>query len=145
VVIPSLPGYAFSGRPDRPGVCTGRNLATLWARLMTECLGYPRFGAQGQDIGAAVTISLGADHGDVVAGIHTPGVLTSAPRDRPLTEEGQAFLARQERWRQVEGGYAHQQGTYPQTLACGLTDSPAGLAAWIVEKFRAWSDCDGDV
>ncbi len=145
VVIPSLPGYAFSAPPSRPGTCTAATIANLWARLMTEHLGYPRFGAQGQDIGAAVTIHLGAHHPDTVAGIHLTGVLTFPPTDRPPTEEGQAFLARQERWRQTEGGYAHQQATYPQTLAYGLTDSPAGLAAWIVEKFRAWSDCDGHV
>jgi hypothetical protein len=114
-------------------------------REAEAALGYARFGAQGQDIGAAVTIRLGADHADVVAGIHLPGVLAFPPQDRPLSAEGQAFLARQERWRSGEGGYAHQQGTYPQTLACGLTDSPTGLAAWIVDKFRAWSDCDGDL
>jgi pimeloyl-ACP methyl ester carboxylesterase len=112
---------------------------------MTQILGYPRFGAQGQDIGAAVAISLGADHADAVVGIHLPGVLTFPPRDQPLSEEGKAFLARQERFRSLEGAYAHQQGTYPQTLAYRLTDSPAGLAAWIVEKFRTWSDCGGDV
>jgi pimeloyl-ACP methyl ester carboxylesterase len=145
VVVPSLPGFPFSGRLARPGVCTAPNLAGLWARLMTEHLGYARFGAQGQDIGAAVTIRLGADHPDVVAGIHLNGVLTFPPQDRPLSEAGRAFLARQESWRRTEGGYAAQQGTYPQTLACGLADSPAGLAAWIVDKFRAWSDCDGDV
>jgi pimeloyl-ACP methyl ester carboxylesterase len=145
VVVPSLPGYAFSARPQRPGVCTSGTIANLWARLMTDHLGYDRFGAQGQDIGAAVAIRLGADHADLVAGIHLPGVLAFPPTDRPLTEEGQAFLARQAGWRTTEGGYAHQQATYPQTLACGLTDSPAGLAAWIIDKFRAWSDCDGDL
>jgi pimeloyl-ACP methyl ester carboxylesterase len=145
VVVPSLPGYAFSGRPARSGVCTARSMANLCARLMTECLGYSRFGAQGQDIGAAVTISLAANHADVVAGIHLPGILAFPPKDRPLTAEGRAFLAKQERWGRVEGGYSHQQGTYPQTLAYGLTDSPAGLAAWIIDKFRAWSDCQGDV
>src|SRR5262249_15210426 len=107
--------------------------------------GYARFGAQGQDIGAAVTIRLGADHADAVAGIHLPGVLASPPTDRPLSAEGQAFLARQERWRHMEGAYAHQQGTDPQTLASGPAASPAGRAAWIVEKLRAWSDCDGDL
>src|SRR6266516_2114858 len=105
VVIPSLPGFAFSGRPERPGVCTGRNIANLWAQLMTDGLGYARFGAQGQDIGAAVAIRLGADHADVVAGIHLPGVLAFPPKDRPLSEEVQAFLARKERWRSAEGGY----------------------------------------
>ena len=112
---------------------------------MTEHLGYSRFGAQGQDIGAAVTISLGAEHPDVVAGIHVPGVLMFPPANQPSSDEGREFLSRQERWRNAEGAYAHQQSTYPQTLAVGLNDSPAGLAAWIVEKFRAWSDCDGDV
>jgi microsomal epoxide hydrolase len=145
VVVPSLPGYAFSGHPTRPGTCTARNMANLWARLMTECLGYTHFGAQGQDIGGAVTLRLGADHADVVTAIHLTGVLAFPPKDHTLTETEQAFLSRQERWRSVEGGYAIQQGSYPQTLACGLTDSPAGLAAWIVDKFRAWSDCDGDV
>ena len=145
VVVPSLPGYAFSASPHRPDSSTAANIAHLWARLMTEHLGYPRFGAQGQDIGAAVTIQLGANHPDTVAGIHLTGVLAFPPTDRPLTEQGKAFLARQERWRQSEGAYAQQQATYPQTLAYGLTDSPAGLAAWIVEKFRAWSDCDGNV
>lgn len=143
VVVPSLPGFAFSGQPDRPGVCTSAGIADLWAWLMTDHLGYARFGAQGQDIGAAVAISIGARHADVVAGIHVPGVLAFPPANQPLSDEGRAFLAGQERWRNAEGGYAHQQGTYPQTLALGLNDSPAGLAAWIVEKFRAWSDCDG--
>lgn len=145
VVIPSLPGYAFSGRPTGAGRCTPGSMARMWARLMTECLGYSRFGAQGQDIGAAVTLGLAADHPDLLAGIHLTGILAFPPQDRPLTEEGQAFLSRQERWSRAEGAYSHQQGTYPQTLAYGLTDSPAGLAAWIVDKFRAWSDCDGDV
>jgi pimeloyl-ACP methyl ester carboxylesterase len=145
VVVPSLPGYGFSGRPTAAGVCTNSSMASLWARLMTESLGYARFGAQGQDIGAGVTIFLGAEHPDVVAGIHLPGVVTAPPKDRPLTEAEQAHVARQERWSREEAGYAIQQASYPQTLAYGLTDSPAGLAAWIVEKFRAWSDCDGDV
>jgi hypothetical protein len=81
---------------------------------MTEHLGYARFGAQGQDIGAAVAISLGAEHAEVVAGIHVPGVLTFPPANHPLSDEGRAFLARQKRWRSVAGGYAHQQGTYPE-------------------------------
>ncbi len=112
---------------------------------MTESLGYRRFGAQGQDIGAAVSIALAAGHPGVVAGIHLPGVVAFPPENQPVSAEGQAFMARQQRWRDAEGGYAHLQATRPQTLACGLADSPAGLAAWIVEKFRAWSDCEGDV
>src|SRR5204863_1394762 len=74
-----------------------------------------------------------------------PGVVAFPPPTGELTDEGRAFLARQERWRLEEGSYAMQQSTRPQTVAYGLTDSPAGLAAWIVEKFRTWSDCDGDV
>ncbi len=145
VVVPSLPGFVFSGRPPRPGLVTARSTAELWARLMRDCLGYSRFGVQGQDIGAAVSISLASTHPELLAGMHLTGVLTFPPKDRAVSEEGQAFLARQQRFRDTEGGYAHQQGTYPQTLAYGLNDSPVGLAAWIVDKFRGWSDCDGDV
>ena len=145
VVIPSLPGFAFSAPPPTPGAATARRWAGLWARLMTESLGYARFGAQGQDIGAAVSIALAADHPGVMAGIHLPGVVAFPPAGQPVSAEGQAFLDRQQRWRDAEGGYAHLQATRPQTLAAGLADSPAGLAAWITEKFRSWSDCEGDV
>jgi hypothetical protein len=109
---------------------------------MTECLGYRRFGAQGQDIGAAVSIALAAAHPGVVAGVHVPGVAAFPPAGQPVSAEGQAFLDRQQRWRNIEGGYAHLQATRPQTLAASLADSPAGLAAWITETFRAWSDGD---
>ena len=108
VVVPSLPGYAFSGRPGQPSRSASRDWAHLWARLMAECLGYSRFGAQGQDIGAAVTIALGADHADLVVGIHLPGVLAFPPRGAALSEEGEAFLARQEGFGNLEGAYAHQ-------------------------------------
>ena len=145
VVIPSLPGFAFSAPPAAPGTATADAWADLWAKLMTETLGYRWFGAQGQDIGAAVSIALAAKHPGVVAGIHLPGVITFPPAGQPVSAEGQAFLDRQQRWRVAEGGYAHLQATRPQTLAAGLADSPAGLAAWITEKFRAWSDCDGEV
>ena len=145
VVIPSLPGFAFSAPPAAPGAATDRAWANLWAELMTESLGYRRFGAQGQDIGAAVTIALAAAHPGLVAGIHLSGVVAFPPAGQPLSAEGQEFLDRQQRWRDAEGGYAHLQATRPQTLAAALADSPAGLAAWITEKFRAWSDCDGDV
>ncbi len=145
VVIPSLPGFAFSAPPPAPGAATAASWAGLWAKLMTETLGYARFGAQGQDIGAAVSIALAAARPDVVAGIHLPGVVAFPPPGQPVSAEGQQFLDRQQRWRDAEGGYAHLQATRPQTLAADLADSPAGLAAWIVEKFRAWSDCAGDL
>jgi len=146
VVVPSLPGFGFSGRPAAPGMNTFR-IADLWSRLM-EGLGYARFGAQGGDFGASVSTGLALDHSARLTGIHlnyVPGSyapdLSSGP---PLTGEEEAFLAERARWIEEEGGYAHEQRTYPQTLAYALNDSPAGLAAWIVEKFRSWGDCAGD-
>lgn len=148
VVLPSLPGYGFSGRPQQPGMHVS-NVADLWAELMTEGLGYPRFAAQGGDWGAAVTSRLGFSHPDKLVGIHITLIVGSPslrdPESRPLSRAEQAFTGEQRRWRQDEGGYSHIQGTKPQTLSYGLNDSPAGLVAWIVEKFRSWSDCEGDV
>ena len=126
-----------------------RRIAGLWAGLMTEGLGYPRFGAQGGDWGAAVTTALGYDHSEKVAGIHLNMVggrpRTPGPGEPTLSAAEHEFLKERERWWQEEQGYIHMQRTKPQTLAYGLNDSPAGLAAWIVEKFRTWSDGDGDV
>lgn len=148
VVLPSLPGYGFSGRPQQPGMHVF-NVADLWAELMTEGLDYPRFAAQGGDWGAAVTSRLGFSHPDKLVGIHITLIVGSPslrdPESRPLSETEQAFTGEQRRWRQDEGGYGHIQGTKPQTLSYGLNDSPAGLASWIVEKFRSWSDCEGDL
>jgi pimeloyl-ACP methyl ester carboxylesterase len=146
VVVPSLPGYGFSDIPRTPGM-TPRRIASLWVELMRG-LGYERFGAQGCDWGAVVTGLLGLDHPDHVVGIHL-GMVTLAPAARPEprpepTEEEQAFVARSKQWTRTEAGYTQIQATKPQTLGYGLTDSPAGLAAWIVEKFRAWSECNGD-
>ena len=146
VVVPSLPGFGFSARPTSPGMDFFR-IADLWARLM-EALGYARFGAQGGDFGASVSTALGLDHPGRLTGIHlnyVPGSyapdLSSGPA---LSAEEEASLAAEARWAEAEGGYEHQQRTYPQTLAYALNDSPAGLAAWIVEKFRSWGDCGGD-
>jgi pimeloyl-ACP methyl ester carboxylesterase len=148
VVIPSLPGYGFSDRPGERGMHPFR-IADLWAKLMAG-LGYQRFGAQGGDWGSSVATCLGFAHPDTVVGIHLnyiPGSYAPylGPGARELSAAEQAFLQERERWLQTEGGYGQIQRTKPQTLAYGLNDSPAGLAAWIVEKFRAWSDCDGDV
>ena len=107
-------------------------------------LGYQRFGAYGSDWGAGVTRALGAAYPDRVVGIHTPGAPPRAQRP-PATDEERDYLARAEAWSVDETGYQRIQGTKPQTLAFGLTDSPAGVAAWITEKLRSWSDCDGDV
>ena len=146
VVAPSLPGYVFSFQPGQPrfGVL---EIADLFATLMTDVLGYRRFAAQGGDWGAFITSCLGAAYPDRLAGIHLN--LLAVRRDQPPpaspTEEEKAYLEELARWMREETGYLQIQGTRPQTLAYGLTDSPVGLAAWIVEKFRAWSDCGGDV
>lgn len=144
VVVPSLPGFAFS--EQRPGLALPSATADLWRRLMVDVLGYERFGAHGGDLGAGVTSWLGAAHADRVVGIHLLAVgapdLTSGP---PLSADEQAHVARGERWAAEEGAYEHQQQTRPLTLAYGLSDSPVGLLAWIVEKLRAWSDCGGDL
>jgi microsomal epoxide hydrolase len=145
VVAPSLPGYAFSFQPNQARFSVAQ-IADLFASLMTEVLGYPRFGAQGGDWGAFITSCLGVAHADRLAGIHVNLLAVrrdvSAPAE-PTAEE-KAYLAQLQHWLREETGYQSIQGTKPQTLAFGLTDSPAGLAAWIVEKFRAWSDCDGN-
>ncbi|WP_321810879.1 MULTISPECIES: epoxide hydrolase [unclassified Burkholderia] len=147
VVAPSLPGFAFSPAPAAPGM-SAFQVADSWAALMSG-LGYRRFGAQGGDLGAGVSIALGARHPGVVDGIHLnylPGSY-EPPADAasPLTEDERAFVTQRGEWAALEGAYAHVHMTKPQTLAVALNDSPAGLAAWIAEKFRAWSDCDGDV
>lgn len=146
VVVPSMPGYGYSDRPRNPGMNV-TEIARLWHKLMTEGLGYERFAAQGGDWGAAVTSRLGFDYPDSVAGIHITmaGAASSTPPDAELSDAERQYLAERREWQNSEGGYGHIQGTKPQTLAYGLNDSPAGLAAWIVEKFRTWSDCNGDV
>ena len=146
VVAPSLPGYTFSFRPHQPrfGVT---EIADVFATLMTDVLGYRRFAAQGGDWGAFVTSVLGLKYPDRLSGLHLNLLAVrrdvTAP-DNPDAEE-RRFLEQLRNWQREEMGYQWIQGTRPQTLAFGLTDSPVGLAAWIVEKFRAWSDCDGDV
>ena len=148
VVAPSLPGFGFSQASQEPGMQV-QKVADLWAKLMTENLGYPRFAAQGGDIGAGVTSRLGYAHSDKMIGVHLTSITRPTPYlgagSRPLTEAEQAHSDQRERWQQSEGGYSHIQGTKPQTLSYGLNDSPVGLAAWIVEKYRTWSDCHGDV
>ena len=145
VVIPSLPGFLFSELPPgRP--MTRDTTADTWHRLMTDVLGYARYGAFGGDIGAGVTTWLGARHPEHVAGIHVihPSAAENMD-DPPLTDDDRAWLAALEAYDAEEGGYSAIMVTRPDTAAAALMDSPAGLAAWIVEKYRAWSDCDGDL
>jgi pimeloyl-ACP methyl ester carboxylesterase len=146
VVVPSLPGFAYSDKPRTPGMHVQR-VAALWRELMTGVLGYDRFGAAGGDLGSPVTRFLALDHTAHVVAIHRTDVGLPVPGLEPAepTDEERAYLAGVERWRAAEGAYALLQRTKPQTLAVALNDSPVGLAAWIVEKLRAWSDCDGDV
>lgn len=147
VIAPSLPGYGLSFRPGqkRYGV---PEMADCVATLMRDVLGFSRFGAQGGDWGAAVTSRLGYAYPDRLIGIHI-NLMMAAGRDPSAlqnpTDEEKRYLGELAHWMREETGYQWIQGTRPQTLAFALTDSPAGLAAWIVEKFRAWSDCEGDV
>jgi pimeloyl-ACP methyl ester carboxylesterase len=145
VVVPDLPGYGFSDKPKKQGMIF--HVDDLWARLMTGILGHKRFGAHGGDWGSAVTEQLARSYPDSVVAIHLTDVpfghLFEKPDD-PSRDEAK-FFKRNEEWIQKEGAYALIQSTKPQSLAAGLTDSPAGLAAWIIEKFRAWSDCGGSI
>ena len=146
VIAPSLPGYTLSFKPGQPRLGIPE-IAELFAALMSGVLGYRRFAAQGGDWGAFITAVLGVTHPDRLAGIHVN--LLFVRRDQALppnpTEEEKAYFEELAHWMREETGYMQIQGTRPQTLAYGLSDSPAGLAAWIVEKFRTWSDCGGEI
>ena len=148
VVAPSLPGFGFSDHAQDRGMEIQR-VAGMWNKLMSQNLGYPKFGAQGGDIGSGVTAWLGFAHSDTLYGIHLTSITRPTPYlgpgSKPVTDAEQALITQRDKWFQDEGGYNHIQGTKPQTLAYGLNDSPVGLAAWIVEKYRTWSDCGGDV
>jgi pimeloyl-ACP methyl ester carboxylesterase len=141
VVVPSLPGFTFSDPPAQMPAAVPTH--ERWHDLMTG-LGYRRYVAHGGDLGAGVTSRLGAAHPESVAGIHLMAVMGAADH-HDLTPDEQAYLAGIDAWSQDGGAYEHQQQTRPLTLAYGLSDSPVGLLAWILEKFRAWSDCGGDV
>ncbi len=146
VIVPSVPGFGFSDRPGR-GMTRSR-VAGLWAGLM-EGLGYPRYAAHANDIGAVISGWLAADHPDRLIALHTlmpnfpPAVIGADAR--PPSQAEQAFARLQERWEREEGGYNRIQETRPQTLAYGLHDSPVGLAAWIVEKWLAWTGDPAEV
>lgn len=146
LVVPSLPGYVFSSRPTQLGV-DRTYTARLWHRLM-QGLGYPTYGACGGDFGAGVATSMALTEPDRMAGIHlsTPEVSPYlGPGSAPLSPAEQAYLNHVARWDETERGYSAIQSTRPQTLGYGLNDSPVGLAAWLVEKWRAWSDSGGAV
>jgi pimeloyl-ACP methyl ester carboxylesterase len=148
VIVPSLPGFGFSERPSTPGMNTFRT-AELWIGLM-RTLGYDRFVAQGGDIGANVSsvmawkhqASLIALHLNYIPGSYRPWVDETT---QPLRPEEIAFKRDGQEWYDEKGGYWHVQATQPQTLGFTLNDSPVGLAAWLIDKYRDWADCDGVV
>lgn len=145
VVAPSLPGYTLSFTPGQPRFKL-EEIADTFAALMTDVLGYRRFAAQGGDWGAFVTSRLGYAYPERLVGIHLN--LLAVRRDPKMLEdptpEEKRFLEQLEHWLKEEIGYQWIQGTRPTTLSFGLTDSPVGLAAWLVEKFQRWTDCDGN-
>lgn len=146
VVIPSLPGYGFSQRPARTGV-NYRHVAGLWHRLM-QGLGYQRYGAGGGDFGAGVATLMALDDPDALLGIHLSNLEIppyTGPGSRPLSPAERSYRAQSEAWWVAERGYKVLQSTRPQTLGYSLNDSPAGLAAWILEKWRSWGDTRGDL
>jgi pimeloyl-ACP methyl ester carboxylesterase len=147
VVVPSVPGYGFSDRPRERGLGSSQT-ADLFTKLMRDVLGYERFAAHGGDVGSGVTESVAARHPGALVGIHLTDVPywhVFAASPEGLSEAEREYLEKGNEWGMQEGAYAVLQSTRPQTPAYALNDSPAGLAAWIVEKFRAWSDCEGDV
>jgi pimeloyl-ACP methyl ester carboxylesterase len=143
VILPSMPGFGFS---DRTAIAAGA-VADLWAKLMTEILDYQKFAAAGGDLGTYVTKSLAAKYPEAVMAIHLTDVSypTGMEDFSTMSKAEQDFAARTGQWWYSEGAYAMLHSTKPQTLAYSLNDSPIGLAAWMVEKFRAWSDSNGDV
>jgi len=143
LVCPSLPGYGFSGKPTETGWGVEK-IASVWDQLMNR-LGYERYLAQGGDWGSAVTTAMGMQNLGSCAAIHLNMPLASpgkAARENPTEEDKRAFaaIARYQTW---ETGYSTEHKTRPQTIGYSLVDSPAGLAAWVIEKFYAWTDCDG--
>ena len=141
VVVPSLPGYGFSSKP--PGKPIGpATTAALWNMLMTQALGYPRYGAQGGDLGEKVTAELGRAHPKSLIGIHLNDIAEdlALPEDKDLTAEERAWIRDSDAEWHVEGAYSREHHTRPETVAFALTDNPLGAAAWLVEKIKLWSD-----
>jgi len=145
VIVPPLPGYGFSDWPREKGMSVSR-IAVLFQELMVDQLGYKSFAVRGSDMGAGVAVQMALAYPYSLVGLHMSGTNPSIPYIPPdLSPAEQQFIKDAENWRNTESGYALEQRTRPQTLAYGLNDSPVGLAAWIVEKFRIWSDCEGNV
>lgn len=145
-VVPALPGFPFAQTVPAGGM-SSQEMAEMTAEAMAA-LGYDRYVVSAGDVGCDVAEALAAAHPEAVAALHLTDVsqyhfLTDLPSD--LTDAERAYVEHGRRWQATEGGYMHEQSTKPRTLAVGLGDSPAGLAAWLLEKYTNWTDCDGDV
>ncbi|MFB0977878.1 MAG: alpha/beta fold hydrolase [Myxococcota bacterium] len=143
VVCPSLPGYGFSGKPTKTGTSVDK-IGAMWGQLMAR-LGYEKYAAQGGDWGAMVTSAIGIQDTEHCLGIHLnmPIVAPDPETMSDMTEQEKSALAGIAHYTEQGSGYSKQQSTRPQTLGYGLTDSPSGQAAWVLEKFHAWTDCNG--
>ena len=137
VIVPSLPGFGFSGRPSRP--IGPRKMASIFNTLMTDVLGYKKYIAQGGDFGGTIATWLAYDYPKILTGIHINILITRHP-DGPQTQEEKEWQERFKKEQRIEDGYRTQQATKPQTLSYAMMDSPVGVAAWIIEKMRGWSD-----
>ena len=140
VIVPSIPGFGYSQAPSAP--ITLRDVARMWHMLMVDHLGVPSFFAQGGDMGSILSSWMAFDYPEHVAALHLNSIGTGflvVPEVDQQTPEEQEWVPRNSAWRHPEDGYRTQQGTRPQTLAYGLTDSPVGLLAWIIEKFHQWT------
>ncbi len=147
VIAPSIPGYGFSSRPTQRGASVFA-VADIWAKLMTR-LSYPKFGVQGGDWGSWISATTALRHPQRVLGLHLNYLSTRfrpaiGSNDPPLSADEQDYLAKVARWSEAEGAYIAIQATKPLSLSYALADSPVGLAAWYVEKFRSWSDCQSE-
>ncbi len=141
VIVPSLPGFGFSGKPTETGWGVEK-IAEVWAALMAR-LGYDSYVAQGGDWGSAVTSAIGAQDPEHCSAIHVTLAMSARPQGEPTTPEELHAIERLRYYVEWDSGYSTQQRTRPQTVGYGLADSPAGQAAWILEKFWAWTDCNG--
>jgi len=143
VIVPSLPGFGFSGKPSKP--IGPRKMASIFNSLMTDILGYKKYIAQGGDFGGTICTWLAYDFPKSLTGIHINILITRHPNG-PQTEEEKEWQERFKKEQRIEDGYRTQQATKPQTLSYAMMDSPVGVAAWIIEKMRGWSDIkNGDI
>lgn len=148
VIVPDLPGYGFSSRPTERGY-NPKRMADVLAKLMTKTLRYKKFVAHGGDWGSSIVENLALHHGGSLLGIHLTDVPSThaktADKLPDLSAAEKAFVVKNKAWQEKEAGYQKIQGTKPETLAYSLNDSPVGLLGWIIEKFHAWSDHDGNI